>query len=59
MGKDGKFDEEKLKEYFKKMNITYDGSKFKKDGEETPKDETTTDKTEVKFLNEKKNFKLY
>jgi hypoxia up-regulated 1 len=40
---DGKFDEEKLREYMKKMNITFDGDKFKKEGEDVNIDDVATD----------------
>ncbi len=51
---DGKFDEDTLREYMKKMNITFDGDKFKKDGEDLNIDDVATDATkEVFFLKRK------
>jgi len=40
---DGKFDEEKLREYMKKMNVTFDGTNFKKDGEDLNVDDVASE----------------
>ena len=54
MGKDGKLDEEKLKEYFKKMNVTYEQGSAKKEGEEAAQEDITGNKSEVKYCDKKR-----
>jgi len=45
-GDNGKFDDEKFKEYMKKMNITFDGNKFNKAGEDGDQGEDNTEKAQ-------------